>query len=173
MPQHPETDACYAENVSNSSERSEIMRPEGLRQSDRVSFRMPVEASWVNGSGAESKQKAETMLVSRNGGVLRLKEKFFTGRELTIRRQREGDHWKVAKARIVAEIDQDADGYLYAIAMLDPRADFWDIDFPAPQSDSDQSTRSADRHAQAERPARAETWNAAWMHRDRLIIRFT
>ena len=28
----------------------------------------------------------------------------------------------------------DGDGYLYAIAILDPRADFWDIDFPAPQS---------------------------------------
>ena len=110
------------------------MRPEGLRQSDRVSFRMPVEASWANGSGAETKQKAETMLVSRNGGVLRLKDKLFTGQELTIRRQREGDHWKTARARIVAEIDQDGDGYLYAIAILDPRADFWDIDFPTPQS---------------------------------------
>ena len=134
MPPQPETDACYAENVSDSSERSETMRPEGLRQSDRVSFRMPVEASWANGGGAETKQKAETMLVSRNGGVLRLKDKLFTGQELTIRRQREGDHWKVARARIVAEIDQDGDGFLYAIAILDPRADFWDIDFPAPQS---------------------------------------
>jgi hypothetical protein len=134
MPELPETDACYAENVSDSSERSETMRPEGLRQSDRVSFRMPVEASWANGGGAETKQKAETMLVSRNGGVLRLRDKLFTGQELTIRRQREGDHWKVARARIVAEIDQDGDGYLYAIAILDPRADFWDIDFPAPQS---------------------------------------
>ncbi|HXM15321.1 MAG TPA: hypothetical protein VN933_08775, partial [Candidatus Eremiobacteraceae bacterium] len=95
---------------------------------------MPVEASWANGGGAETKQKAETMLVSRNGGVLRLKDKLFTGQELTIRRQREGDHWKVARARIVAEIDQDGDGFLYAIAILDPRADFWDIDFPAPQS---------------------------------------
>jgi hypothetical protein len=72
--------------------------------------------------------------VSRNGGVLRLGEKLFPGQELTIRRQREGDHWKVARAKIVAEIDQDADGYLYAIAMIDPRADFWDIDFPIPQS---------------------------------------
>jgi hypothetical protein len=134
MTQQSESDACYAENVGNLPERNETMRPEGLRQSDRVSFRMPVEASWANGNGAETKQKAETLLVSRNGGVLRLKEKLFTGQELTIRRQTEGDHWKVARARIVAEIDQEADGYLYAVAMLDPRADFWDIDFPAPQS---------------------------------------
>jgi hypothetical protein len=109
------------------------MRPEGLRQSDRVSFRMPVEASWVGNGGVEVKHSAETLLVSRNGGVLRLVEKLFAGQEITIRRQREGDTWKIARARVVAEIDQEPDGFLYAIAIVEPRADFWDIDFPAPQ----------------------------------------
>src|SRR5271166_2975572 len=47
--------------------RNETMRPEGLRQSDRVSFRMPVEASWTGNGGLEIKQSAETLLVSRNG----------------------------------------------------------------------------------------------------------
>jgi hypothetical protein len=108
------------------------MRPEGLRQSDRVSFRMPVEASWVGNGGLEVRQPAETLLVSRNGGVLRVAEKLFAGQEITIRRQREGDNWKIARARVVAEIDQEPDGFLYAIAIVDPRADFWDIDFPAP-----------------------------------------
>jgi hypothetical protein len=107
------------------------MRPEGLRQSDRITFRMPVEASWLTSGGLEVKHPAETLLVSRNGGVLRLAEKLFPGQELTIRRQREGDSWKVSRARIVAEIDQEPDGFLYAIAMVEPRADFWDIDFPA------------------------------------------
>jgi PilZ domain len=108
------------------------MRDEGLRQSDRVSFRMPVEAAWITTGGAEVRQPAETLLVSRNGGVLRLPEKLFPGQELTIRRQREGDSWKIARARVVAEIDHEPEGFLYAIAMVDPRADFWDIDFPAP-----------------------------------------
>src|SRR5580704_14197264 len=108
------------------------MRPEGLRQSDRVSFRMPVEASWVGSGGIESRQSAETLLVSRNGGVVRLTEKLFVGQEMTLRRQREGDNWKIARARIVAEIDQEPDGFLYAIAIVEPRGDFWDIDFPAP-----------------------------------------
>src|SRR5580700_123849 len=108
------------------------MRPEGLRQSDRVSFRMPVEASWVGSGGIESRQSAETLLVSRNGGVVRLTEKLFAGQEITLRRQREGDNWKIARARVVAEIDQEPDGLLYAIAIIEPRADFWDIDFPAP-----------------------------------------
>jgi len=108
------------------------MRPEGLRQSDRVSFRMPVQASWVGNGGLEVKQSAETLLVSRNGAVVRLSERLFAGQEITLRRQREGDNWKIARARVVAEIDQDPAGFLYAIAIVDPRANFWDIEFPAP-----------------------------------------
>jgi PilZ domain len=110
-----------------------VMRPEGLRQSDRVSFRIPLEAAWVSNTGVETRQPAETLLVSRNGGVLRLAEKLFSGQELTLRRQRDGDSWKIARARIVAEIDREPEGFLYAIAMVEPRADFWDIDFPSPQ----------------------------------------
>jgi hypothetical protein len=108
------------------------MRPEGLRQSDRVSFRMPVEASWLTTSGMAIKQTAQTLLVSRNGGVLRLTEKLSQGQDLTLRRHCDGDVWKTARARVVAEFDREPEGFLYAIAILEPRADFWDIDFPAP-----------------------------------------
>ena len=93
---------------------------------------MPVEASWTGNGGLEVTQSAETLLVSRNGAVVRLPEKLFAGQEITLRRQREGDSWKIARVRIVAEIDQEPEGFLYAIAIVDPRADFWDIDFPAP-----------------------------------------
>jgi hypothetical protein len=112
--------------------RSMTTISDGLRQSDRVSFCMPVEASWVTGTGTAVKQTAETLLVSRNGGVLRLSEKLATGQELHLRRQREGDDWKSTRARVVAEIDQEPNGFLYAIHILDPRSNFWDIDFPAP-----------------------------------------
>jgi hypothetical protein len=113
--------------------KAENMRPEGLRQSDRVSFRMPVEASWFDSVGAAVKQMAQTLLVSRNGGVLRLPDKLSTGQVLTLRREQEGDGWKTARARVVAEIDHEPNGFLYAIAILEPRSDFWDIDFPSPQ----------------------------------------
>ncbi|HUC54408.1 MAG TPA: PilZ domain-containing protein [Candidatus Cybelea sp.] len=107
---------------------------DGLRQSDRVSFRMPVEASWVTSAGQTITETAETMLVSRSGGVLRFTEKLSTGQELHLRRHLDGDMWKNTRARVVAEIDQDPPNtYLYAIHILDPRSDFWDIDFPSPQ----------------------------------------
>jgi hypothetical protein len=93
---------------------------------------MPVQASWTGNGGLEVKQSAETLLVSRNGAVVRLSERLFAGQEITLRRQREGDSWKIARARVVAEIDQDPEGFLYAIAIVDPRANFWDIEFPAP-----------------------------------------
>src|SRR5438876_5464262 len=106
---------------------------DGLRQSDRVRFRMSVEASWVSSAGATITQNAETLLVSRNGGVLRLTEKLSMGQELHLRRSLDGDQWKNTRARVVAEIDQHPPNHcLYAVHILDPRADFWDIDFPAP-----------------------------------------
>src|SRR5260370_2430692 len=106
---------------------------DGLRQSDRVRFRMPVEASWVSLDGATLTQNAETLLVSRNGGVLRLTEKLSMGQELHLRRNLDGDNWKHTRARVVAEIDQDPPNhFLYAVHILEPRSDFCDIDFPAP-----------------------------------------
>jgi len=110
---------------------NEMIRSDGLRQSDRVSFRMPVEASWTTSGGEAVNHIAETLLVSRSGGVLRLAEKLATGQEITLRRV-EGDQVKTARARVVAEIDQEPAGFLYAIHLSEPRADFWDIDFPSP-----------------------------------------
>ncbi len=117
------------------------MRMDGLRQSDRVNFRMPVEASWFGSGGMALKRTVHTMLVSRNGGVLRLTEKLPTGQELTLRRQQDGDVWKSTRARVVAEIDQEPDGFLYAFHILEPRSDFWDIDFPAPSKAEDAVAR--------------------------------
>src|SRR5260370_11646202 len=80
----------------------EPMRPEGLRQSDRVSFRMPIEASWFASGGVAVKQTAQTLLVSRNGGVLCLAEKMLPGQELTLRRQNRAD-WKSARSHVLAQ----------------------------------------------------------------------
>src|SRR5215471_4400747 len=108
------------------------LRTEAMRQSDRVTLRLPLEASWVDGTGMVCRLNAQTLLVSRNGGVLRLPDAFSAGQELTLRRPLEGDGIKTVRARVVAEIDREPEGFLYAIHLLDPRADFWDIEFPAP-----------------------------------------
>jgi PilZ domain len=111
-----------------------------VRQSDRISFRMPVEASWFTGDGIPMSHTAETLLVSRNGGVLRLPDKMFSGQELVLRR-RHGSTWKTTHARILAEFDREPEGFLYAFVMLEPREDFWGIDFPALQTAEDALAR--------------------------------
>ena len=117
------------------------MSTEANRQSDRVSLRLHVQASWLTSEGIVVTEDAHTLLVSRNGGVLRLAEHLSTGQEITLRRELEGDSSKTARARVVAEIDHEPDGFLYAIAMLEPRADFWDIDFPAPHKSNEAIAR--------------------------------
>jgi hypothetical protein len=117
------------------------MTTDGYRQSDRVSYRTPVEASWFSAAGETIKQTAQTILVSRNGGVLRLLECLNVGQEMTLRRQSEGDEWKSTRARIVAEIDRDTEGFIYAIHLLEPRIDFWDIEFPAPHKSEEALAR--------------------------------
>jgi len=108
------------------------MSVEGIRQSDRISLRMQVDASWLGTGGVAVNQPAETLLVSRNGGVIRLQEKLFPGQQLTLQRKLDGDQSKTVRAKIVAEIDRESEGFIYAIAILEPRMDFWDIDFPSP-----------------------------------------
>ena len=114
-------------------------RTEILRQSDRVSFRIPLEASWMDTSGIVRRIFAQSLLVSRNGGVLRINEKFLPGQEISLKRTLEGDSTKTARARIVAEIDHEPEGFLYAVHILEPRCDFWDIEFPSPHQASEEA----------------------------------
>ena len=128
-----------AKLASSLNETMEIHAPTA-RQSDRVSFRIPVEASWFTGDGIPMTHTAETLLVSRNGGVLRLPDKMFPGQEFAMRR-RHGMTWKTTQARILAEFDREPEGFLYAFVILEPRDDFWGIDFPAPQTAEDALAR--------------------------------
>jgi len=92
---------------------------------------MPIEASWYGSGGVLVKRQAVTLLISRNGGVIRLTERLDQGQELTLKRTIEdGDLSKTARARVVAEIDREPDGFLYAIHLLETRSDFWDVEFP-------------------------------------------
>jgi hypothetical protein len=108
------------------------MSMDRIRQSDRVTLQLQVEASWVDNTGAPIRQPAQTILISRNGGVIRLAEKIFPGQEISLHRKLEGDQTKAARARIMAEIDREPDGFIYAVAILDQRMDFWEIEFPSP-----------------------------------------
>src|SRR5260370_32314175 len=107
-------------------------RPEVLRQSDRVSFRIPLESSWMDTSGIVRRIFAQSLLVSRNGGVLQINEKFFPGQEISLKRPLEGDSTKTARARIIAEIDREPEAFLYPVHLLEPPPAFWITEFHPP-----------------------------------------
>jgi hypothetical protein len=94
---------------------------------------MQVNVAWSDPDGAAANRVGHTLLVSRNGGVIRLDEKIYPGQEVTLQRALEGDQTKSVRARIMAEIDREPEGFIYAVAILDPRVDFWEIEFPSPQ----------------------------------------
>src|SRR5215831_14704128 len=105
-------------------------RTETARQSDRIALRLPIDVSWFGSAGVVEKHSAQTLLISRNGGVIRLEERLQQNQEITLKRQLEGDLTKTVRARIVAEIDHEPEGFLYAIHLVEPRSEFWDIEFP-------------------------------------------
>jgi hypothetical protein len=56
---------------------------------------------------------------------VRLDEKLSAGQELHLRRSKDGDQWKSARARVVADIDQEPPRhFIYAIHILIPTATF-------------------------------------------------
>ena len=117
------------------------MRSEKTRQSDRVVLRVPVVASWHDSSGQPVSQAVETLLISRNGAVLRLAEQMAAGQDITLLRHINNTVQKTATAAVVVEIDRDSRGFIYAVALRDPQPDFWDIDFPAPAEAADALAR--------------------------------
>lgn len=106
------------------------MRPGGVRQSDRVNFTMALEAIWSDAEGNDVALQVHTVLVSRNGAVLLVKSKLSAGQELLLRRVDRTNQARAARAHVVAEIDKEADGILYAVALEDSAINLWDIEFP-------------------------------------------
>jgi hypothetical protein len=104
-----------------------------VRESDRVSLHLSVEASWAGANGEGVTQQLRTLLVSRNGGVVFSEQPLAAGQELLLKRTDKEGVERATRARVVAEVDKEKDGCIYAIHILDPQVDIWGIDFPAPQ----------------------------------------
>jgi PilZ domain len=98
---------------------------------------MVIEASWLGSEGVAVNFPAHLQLVSRNIGVLRLTEKAPSGQEITLRRRQYEDIWKSSRARVGNEIERDSDGYLYALRVLEPDSDFWNLELSVPKGTED------------------------------------
>lgn len=102
----------------------------GVRQSDRISFTLSLEAIGTDSGGQDFILQAHTILVSRSGAVLLLKGQLSAGQELVLRRKDRSNQLRAARAHVVAEIDKNGDGFVYAVSLEDPAINLWDIEFP-------------------------------------------
>lgn len=114
------------------------MPDEGTRRSDRVYVKLCVEALGTDADGREFAEQTRTLVVSRHGGVLVLKCQLNPGQNLTLRRIIAKDTRQEGRARVVGYLGSQAGGYAYGVAILDPEANLWGIEFPS-VADSEQA----------------------------------
>ena len=102
-----------------------------MRRSDRVSLTLPIQAHGLDAEGHEFTEQANTAVINRHGGVIVLERKLTPSQEILLRRTDSGNSVE-AKFRVLGEIGAQGNGYVYAVALLDPEANFWNIEFPSP-----------------------------------------
>jgi PilZ domain len=102
-----------------------------MRRSDRVSLTLPIEASGRDVDGHDFSEQARTAVINRHGGVIVLHRKIASGQEIVVRRTAGGNSVE-GRFRVLGEIGAQDDGFVYAVALLEPEKDFWNIDFPSP-----------------------------------------
>ncbi len=97
------------------------------RRSDRVSIRLPLQISGSDVTGGPFLEEGRTIMVSRHGARIKLARSLAPEEEIVIRCLQTG---REAAARVVGLIRGGPAISVYGIALLDPDADPWGIDFP-------------------------------------------
>jgi hypothetical protein len=111
------------------------------RRSDRVSLTVLLEVSGTDSHGAEFKEPGKTLIVSRRGAMIVLGRELKGGQEIHLRRKALAESHRQSLARVVNQMGQQRDGYLYSVEVLDPEIDLWGVAFPALLEDSDAVAR--------------------------------
>jgi len=102
------------------------------RRSDRIAMAIPIRVSGADESGVKFEVDARTVILSRNGATIVLRQNLQPDQEVRIRYPRRA---KEAVFRVVGRIGGESEGFVYGVAQLDPATDLWGIGFP-PVSDA-------------------------------------
>lgn len=105
------------------------------RTSDRVAIGIQVQIFGSDVEGHAYSENARTVEVSRGGALITVKRHLTPEEEVIIRRERTS---KEALARIVGQVKQSSDGFVYGVKLLDPDVNIWDINF-VPLSESERA----------------------------------
>jgi len=77
--------------------------------------------------GQQFIERTQTLIVTRDGAMIRLTIKLAPESELIVRNMATNEE---ALARVVGHIKEDASGHIYGIAFVTPSADLWRVQFP-------------------------------------------
>jgi PilZ domain-containing protein len=103
------------------------MKTENQRRTDRVLIRMSVQISAVDVTGKKFSEEGHTLTINRHGATIALHRKLTPGLHLTIcpvTSKRE------SSALVMGQMGGQSDVYIYGIALLEPNANLWGIQFP-------------------------------------------
>jgi hypothetical protein len=103
------------------------MPPDGTRRSGRIPKQIAISLFGSDIEGRIFSEQTKTVVLSRHGAGIVSAYKLSAEQELVLRNE---ESHKEIDARVVGQIGQEGDTYIYGIAFLDRTLNFWDIDFP-------------------------------------------
>jgi len=100
---------------------------QGLRRSDRVLLKIPLEVSGTDLQGNSITERAHTQVINRNGASLVLRNAFRPDGQMTVKNLHTGQSCRFRACRV----SQDIPGGLreWGVECLDPAPNFWGITF--------------------------------------------
>jgi hypothetical protein len=102
---------------------------ESRRRSERVYRELLIRVSGTDGKGQTFVEETCTLVLGRHGAKILLTRALLPDQEITIRCLETGNE---SLARVVGRIGGDEEGSYYGIEVLEPEANIWGIEFPAP-----------------------------------------
>ncbi len=103
------------------------MPPDGTRRSGRIPKQVAITLVGSDMEGRVFSEQTKTVLLSRHGAGIISTYKLSPEQELVLRSEESN---KEIEARVVGQIGSDGDTYIYGVAFLQSKTNFWGIDFP-------------------------------------------
>jgi hypothetical protein len=107
------------------------MSVESRRRTDRVSLTLLLDISGIDRLNQEFSEPAKTLMVSRHGAMIILGRDLEPEQEILIRRRAPAESHRQSRVRVVNQMGQHREGFIYSVELLDSEIDLWGVDFPA------------------------------------------
>jgi hypothetical protein len=103
------------------------MPPRNVRRSGRIPKAVDILLFGTDANGQVFSEETKTVLLSRHGAGIFSKRKLFPEQEVIIRCV---DTNKEAEVRVVGQVGEQSEGYVYGVAFLNPSMNLWPVEFP-------------------------------------------